>query len=119
MKDQRLYLRDILERIQLIHEFTQEGRQAFDASRKTQEAVIRCLEVIGEIVKRLPPELLQAAPHIPWRQVTGLRDVLIHDYDKVDLDEIWFIIEDDLVPMREAIEIMLKSLQQGDDKTKG
>jgi uncharacterized protein with HEPN domain len=77
MKTQHLYLLDILGRIRLIEEFTVDGRDTFLEPVLIQEGVIRCFEVIGEVVKRLSPELIAPYPQIPWRQIAGFRDILI------------------------------------------
>jgi uncharacterized protein with HEPN domain len=106
MKDQRPYLHDLLARIQMIQDFTVEGREDFVQSLKTQESVIRCFEVIGEIIKRLSPDLLTPYPHIPWRQFTGFRDVLIHQYEKIDLKVVWDAIEQDIPQLKAAVEMM-------------
>jgi uncharacterized protein with HEPN domain len=63
------------------------------ADPKTQDAVIRNFEVIGEATKRLPTEFTVAYPDIPWRKMAGFRDILIHAYERVDVEEIWNIIE--------------------------
>jgi uncharacterized protein with HEPN domain len=65
VKDERLYLEDTLARSAMIESFTVEGCEVFLASAKTREAVIRCFEVIGEVVKRLAPEKLADYRHIP------------------------------------------------------
>ena len=54
-----------------------------------QDALIRCLEVLGEAVKRLSPELRDQHRDLPWRGMAGMRDLLIHAYDRVDLEEVW------------------------------
>ena len=54
-----------------------------------QDALIRCLEVMGEAVKRLSPELREQHSDLPWRGMAGMRDLLIHAYDRVDLEEVW------------------------------
>ena len=64
----------------------------FDALERTdylQDALIRCIEVLGEAVKRLSPELREQNSDLPWRGMAGMRDLLIHAYDRVDLDEVW------------------------------
>lgn len=83
-----------------IASFTSEGRAAFMADRKTQSAVIRQLEVIGEAVKNLSPELTQSETGVPWRQIAGARDRLIHAYFSVDLDAVWSMVERDLPTLR-------------------
>lgn len=112
MKKQSLYLHDILERIRLIEEFTADGREAYMESALIQEGVIRCFEVIGEVVKRLSPELTSSYPDIPWRRIAGLRDVLIHNYDETDVDVIWRVIEQDLTPLKAAVESLLEQVTE-------
>lgn len=109
-KDQRPYLNDLLKRTEMIRDFTVDGRDAFMDTPMIQESVIRCFEVIGEIIKRLPPAMLTTYPHIPWRQIAGFRDVLIHNYDRIDLDVVWQAIEDDIEPLEQAINAMLNDL---------
>lgn len=112
MKDEQLYLEQILERIEMIAEFTVEGRDEFLKSLKTQEAVIRCFEVIGEIIKRLSPDKLADYPHIPWKQITGFRDFLIHHYDEIKIEVVWQVVEDDLIPLKTAIQGMLSDTEE-------
>jgi uncharacterized protein with HEPN domain len=114
MRDQRLYLEDLLERIQLIESYTQEGREAFMATPMMQDSVIRCYEIIGEIAKRLDSDLKAMHPTIPWKSIAGFRDVLIHNYNRINLDVVWDVVEHELQPLRLAVESMLKHL---DDQT--
>jgi len=77
-KDSRVYLAQILERIDRILEYTANGGKAFFADSRTQDAVIRNFEVIGEAAKRIPDEYRKNHPSIPWRELSGFRDILIH-----------------------------------------
>ncbi len=92
----RLFLGHIVAAIDDIAAFTTEGREVFLRDRKTQSAVIRQLEIVGEAVKRLSAELTTAHPDVPWRQIAGARDRLIHGYFTVDLDAVWAMVERDL-----------------------
>jgi len=112
MKDYRVYLAQILERIDRIEEFTRKGKDFFMADKLLQDAVIRNFEVIGEASKRLPPEFRDQHPEIPWRRITAFRDVLIHAYDRVDLKEVWSIVEQELPPLKQAIAAFLPPLDQ-------
>ena len=93
MIDVHRYLRDLLLYVTDVEAFTADGRDFFMQDRKTQASVIRSYEVIGEIVKRLPNEILDKQPQIDWRRVKGFRDFLIHNYGSIDLDAVWDAVE--------------------------
>lgn len=96
----RLYLGHVLNAIQAIESFTAEGRAYFMADLKTQSAVVRQIEIIGEAVKNLDAALVAKESNVPWRQIAGTRDRLIHAYFKVDLDAVWAMVEQDLPPLK-------------------
>jgi uncharacterized protein with HEPN domain len=100
----RLFLGHILEAIADIESFVVEGRASFMADRRTQSAVIRQLEIIGEAVKNLSPELTRRESGVPWRQIAGARDRLIHAYFKVDLEAVWAMVEQDLPTLRADVQ---------------
>ena len=85
MKDPRVYLAHVLECVTKIERYTGNGREAFLADSMAQDAVIRNFEIIGEAAKRIPSEFRAAHPELPWDEMTGFRDVLIHDNDEVSL----------------------------------
>ena len=103
-KDVTVYLEDILDSIQKIETyiagltFTE-----FLADTECQDAVIRRLEIIGEAVKRLPDELKARHPAIPWRQIAGMRDVLIHEYAGVLLERVWKAVTVDVPVLKDVI----------------
>ncbi|AGB02820.1 HepT-like ribonuclease domain-containing protein [Methanoregula formicica] len=91
------YLLDLLLMAKDAHEFTKnQTRESFLSDRKGQYAVIRCLEVIGEVSKRLSPETIRRFSSIEWSSMARMRDMLIHSYGKVDLDEIWDTVKEDI-----------------------
>jgi uncharacterized protein with HEPN domain len=111
-KDPRVYLAHILECIQRVERFTHEGRSRFFQDVMVQDAVLRNFEVIGEAAKRLDDAYRAAHPQIPWRALSGLRDVLIHQYESVDLEQVWAMVEGELPGLREAIAALLPPLDQ-------
>ena len=110
MKDERLYLIHIRECIERIEEYTSAGKTAFFAEKIIQDAVARNFEVIGEAAKRLSPTFQDKTPEVPWRRLAGLRDVLIHQYDSVEMIEVWNIVERDLPDVKERIAAILTDL---------
>jgi uncharacterized protein with HEPN domain len=90
-------LADILEAASLACSFVAGvDRKAFDDSLLIQSAVIRQIEIVGEATKRPSEEFRAAHPHIPWRNMAGMRDILVHAYDHVDPDEVWNVVNDSL-----------------------
>ena len=80
MKDDRVYLEHIRDALDDIRSYTSAGRAAFFADRMRQDATLRTLQVIGEAVKNLSDTTRSKQPHIPWKQIAGMRDKVIHDY---------------------------------------
>ena len=100
------YLRDILNELADVAAFTESGQAAFMVDIKTQKAVIRSYEVIGEIAKRLPQTLRDQHPEIDWRRLMNFRDFLAHNYDLVLIDRLWIAVED-LPILQAAIEAIV------------
>ena len=107
MTDDKTYLEHILDAIDKVTAYTAEGRDAFMEDTKTQDAVVRNFEIIGEATKRLTSELRERYPHIPWKQAAAFRDVLSHDYMGIDLTIVWNVVESHLPELRESIEAVL------------
>ena|SRR5258707_15002330 len=110
----REYLHDLNHYIERVADFTKDGRDEFMKDDKTQFAVIRAYEVIGEIAKRLPQELLTTQPHIAWQDIKEFRDFLAHNYERIRLDIVWGAVEK-LPELEVAVESMLISLDAPKD----
>ncbi|MGC8657771.1 MAG: DUF86 domain-containing protein [Desulfomonilaceae bacterium] len=93
----------IVEMIDRIIRYTDEGKDVFLQDLVIQDAVIGNFEVIGEAAKRISAEYREATPTIPWKELTSLRDVLIHQYEGISLDEVWGILENELPDIRKSI----------------
>jgi len=89
-KDPLVHIDDIYDSIKAIQKYTIGlSRADFMASSEKQDAVVRRLEVIGEAANRLADDFRSQYPEIPWSGIVGLRNVLIHEYDTIDLDRVW------------------------------
>jgi len=82
-----------------------EGRSRgdLDLDRQLNLSIVRLLEIVGEAAARVTPEIHDALPDLPWAEIVGLRNRVIHGYDRVDLDIVWEVVTSDLPPMIEAI----------------
>lgn len=107
MSSDRLYLAHIRDALTRIADYTVAGKDAFLSDSRTQDAVIRNLEVIGEAAKRISEQTRGGAPAIPWRVVSGMRDKLIHHYFGVDLGIVWAVVVRDLPAMRREVDRLL------------
>jgi uncharacterized protein with HEPN domain len=99
------YLDDIVMAIADAEEFTRGmSYEMFAADKKTVNAVIRCLEVLGEAAKHIPASFRKKHPAIPWGKMAGMRDILIHDYMGVDLKTVWKVTEERLLELKPLLE---------------
>ena len=104
MKDDNLYLDHIQQAIERIESYTTTGAESFREDTKTQDAVIRNLQVIGVAAKRISLETHARSPGVPWRDIAGLRDRVVHHYFGVSLDIVWDVVVNHLPALRAGIE---------------
>jgi uncharacterized protein with HEPN domain len=106
-------LQDIVTATELIASFIQGvDSETFDESLLIQSAVVRQIEIIGEATKRLSDELRQRYVDIPWKQMAGMRDILIHAYDSIDPDEVWNVATRDLPRICGQIRAIIGGVEQ-------
>ena len=107
------FVKDIADSINDIEHFI--GNMSFDEflrDRKTINAVIRSLEIIGEAAKKIPSEIRDKNPLIPWKRMTGMRDKLIHEYFGVDLEIVWTVVKEELPPLKPKIMDIFTDLEK-------
>ena len=104
MKDDLAYIEHIKEAISKILKYTQNlTREEFEENSMVQDAVIRNIEIIGEATKNISLEMTSLFKKIPWKEMTGMRDKLIHDYMGVEIGVVWKTIELDIPDLDELI----------------
>lgn len=110
MREYSLFLKDILHAVEKIDCFIGSmNYEEFAEDDKTLSAVVRKLEIIGEAVKQLPESYIQQCPLIPWKQISGMRDKLIHCYFGVDSNLVWQTVHNRLPELKHAIIFMLEN----------
>jgi uncharacterized protein with HEPN domain len=115
-KDFRIFLEHIKDSVELIEIYSKDKiKSEFINDRSLQDAVIRRLEIIGEAVKNLPISFRSKHSEIPWKQMAGMRDVLIHEYFDVDLDLTWQVVKYELPQIRKKLVKLLAASE--DNKT--
>jgi len=103
-KNVKIFLIHILDSINLIEEYIKgKSKSDFLKSKQLQDSVIRRIEIIGEAIKNIPNDIKNNYNQIPWKEIIGMRDILIHQYFGVDLDLTWQVIDKDLPKLKRQI----------------
>ena len=111
-RDDSVYLRHVLDAISRIEEYLQDvDRAAFHQRYLVQDGVIRQLEIIGEAVKHLSREMRAKHVHIPWQDIAGMRDKLIHHYFGIDIDKVWLTVREEIPVFKAQVVEILDELQ--------
>ena len=109
-KSPQAYFEDILESIELVQKYvTGKSLEQFRTDKLLQDGIIRRMEIIGEAVKHVPQDIRVKYPEIPWRDISGMRNFLIHEYFGVNLNWVWETIKNELPELEKQIRLILYS----------
>ncbi len=111
-KDTGVYLQDIIDSCKKIEEYINaKSEKEFEVDSELQDAVLRRLTIIGEAIKRLPQEIRDKNSGIEWKKAMGMRDILVHHYDEVELEQVWNTITKILPPFKKQIQNLFSNLK--------
>jgi uncharacterized protein with HEPN domain len=110
VRDDRARLLDILDAIEKIEQYSARGRGEFERNELVQTWIVHHLQIIGEAVRGLTDELRQQHPEVPWSQVIGMRNLLVHQYFGIDTDAVWNVVENHLGVFKKDVARMLGSI---------
>ena len=112
-RDELVFLEDILECIEKIGEYIENlTEKEFEENSEKQDAVIRRIEIIGEAVRNISTETRNKYPHIRWREIAGMRDVVIHQYFGVTIGLVWRVATCEIPDLKDKIEKIIKELDE-------
>ncbi|MBW1987589.1 MAG: DUF86 domain-containing protein [Deltaproteobacteria bacterium] len=110
MKDDAFYVIKVIEEIDRIEKFTATGKEAFFSSDLIQYAVLRSLQNLGESIKHISDGAKATFPEVAWKGIIALRNVLVHDYLDIDLEEIWNIVQLDVPELKGQMDMLRQKL---------
>lgn len=109
-----LYIKDIFEYMERAERYIENIKyEDFLKDNKACDAVIRCIEVMGEAVKNIPDEIRNKYPYIPWRDIAGMRDKIIHGYFTVDFETVWLVVKEEIPKLKPLITKILEDVEKG------
>lgn len=110
MRRERERLLDILEAIERIEKYAEEGKEAFESDELIQTWIVHHIEIIGEACRSLPDDFQASNTNVPWADIIGMRNILVHHYFGIDTDAVWAVVERDLPELKLNMQAILKKL---------
>lgn len=110
MRDDRERMLDVLEAIEQIEKYAAGGRTEFDANELVQTWIVHHLFVIGEASRGISPNLRDQHPEVPWKDIVGMRNILVHQYFGVDWEIVWSVVSEKLPQLKRAVQTILGAL---------
>lgn len=111
MRSEWQRLEDVLEAIERIEKYVTKGQKEFERDELVQTWVVHHLQIIGEACGKLSSKLQKEYPKIPWAEIVAMRNILVHDYFGIDVEEVWTTVEQDLPVFKRQIKGIIKKLE--------
>ncbi len=112
MRDPAERLRDILDAIAAIERHAGKGRAAFDKDELLQTWFLHHLQTIGEAMRALPEDVRALSPDIPWPQIVGMRNILVHGYFEIDAEAVWNAVAEGIPTLKPQVQELLRRLEE-------
>jgi uncharacterized protein with HEPN domain len=110
MRNERERLWDVLEAIERIEKYADEGKEVFEEDELIQTWIVHHITIIGEACRTLSDDFQARYASIPWADIVGMRNILVHHYFGIDTDAVWSVVEKDLPELKLNIQAILKNL---------
>ena len=110
MRSERERLLDILEAIERIEKYAEEGKDAFEADELIQTWIVHHITIIGEACRALSDDFQASHANVPWADIVAMRNILVHHYFGIDKDAVWSVVERDLPELKLKVKMILKDL---------
>lgn len=110
MRSERERLLDILEAIERIEKYAEEGKDAFDSNELIQTWIVHHITIIGEACRSLSDDFQAHYANVPWADIIGMRNILVHHYFGIDTEAVWSVVVRDMPELKMNIQIILKNL---------
>lgn len=112
MRSERERLLDILEAIERIEKYAAQGKKAFEKDELIQNWMVSHITMIGEACRSLPDDFQARYAEVPWADIIGMRNILVHHYFGIDLDAVWAVVEHDIPDLKLKIQILIDQLKE-------
>lgn len=110
MRNELERLLDILEAVERIEKYAEEGKDAFETDELIQTWIVHHITIIGEACRSLPAEFQAHYTNVPWADIIGMRNILIHHYFGIDTDAVWAVVAHDIPELKLNIQVIIKNL---------
>ncbi len=107
MRDDNERLLDILESIENIEKYAVRGKNVFENDELVQTWILHHLQILGEAAAKVSDDLQERYPEIPWLKIIGMRNILVHDYFRIDTKAVWSVVKNDIPALKKAIRAMM------------